>query len=275
MRVDLQINQGQCSWHELWALAQAAERNNYSAIWIADHLSGSVMNAPTMPECFALLGALASSTRHINIGALVVNVGTRHPGLLANSAATVQNISNGRLILGLGAGASPESTFAQEQIALGIALPATMSQRHARLESTLDVIEEMWSPTRDSKFATFPMPEQHVPIILGVNSVALAKIAGARTGGVNIRASHPNRAEILAAAITAANIGGIPTKASGADNGETVDGFDVSVWDWFDESLLEPQSAQRLQLEKEGVNRIILLMRGAPDIARIEDTPVN
>lgn len=263
MRVDLQINQGQCSWHEVWATAQVAERNGYSALWIADHLSGSVMNAPTMPECFTVLGALAASTSTIGLGSLVVNVGNRHPGLLANAAATVQNISRGRFILGLGAGASPNSTFAREQRALGIELPATLTQRHARLEHTLDVIEEIWSPTRDEKFAAFPLPEQDLPIIVGVNSVALARIAGARTDGINVRASHPQRGEILAAAMTAANIGG------------AADHFDVSVWDWYDDALLDADSRQRRQFQAEGVNRIILLMRGAPDIARLEGTSVS
>lgn len=221
------------------------------------------MNAPTMPECFTVLGALAASTSTIGLGSLVVNVGNRHPGLLANAAATVQNISRGRFILGLGAGASPNSTFAREQRALGIELPATLTQRHARLEHTLDVIEEIWSPTRDEKFAAFPLPEQDLPIIVGVNSVALARIAGARTDGINVRASHPQRGEILAAAMTAANIGG------------AADHFDVSVWDWYDDALLDADSRQRRQFQAEGVNRIILLMRGAPDIARLEGTSVS
>ncbi len=233
------------------------------------------MNAPTMPECFTLLGALAATTRHINIGSLVVNVGSRHPGLLANAAATVQNISNGRFILGLGAGASPDSTFSQEQRALGIELPATMAQRHARLEHTLDVIEEMWSPTRDDKFATFPLPDPRPPIILGVNSHELARIAGLRTSGVNIGASHPQRAAILTSAIGAAARASAADSASAAARGKGNEVFDVSVWDWFDESLLDPQSPQRQQFQAGGVNRIILVMRGAPDIARLEETPVS
>jgi len=233
------------------------------------------MNAPTMPECFTLLGALAATTRHINIGSLVINVGSRHPGLLANAAATVQNISSGRFILGLGAGASPDSTFAQEQRALGIELPAMMAQRHARLEHALDVIDEIWSPTRDEKFAAFPSPEHDVPIILGVNSAALARIAGARTNGINIRASHPQRAQILAAAISAATGDSAADRAGVVDRGKGLGDFDVSVWDWFDESLLDPQSQQRQQFQAEGVNRIILLVRGAPDLARLEETPVS
>jgi hypothetical protein len=48
----------------------------------------------------------------------------------------------------------------------------------------------------------------------------------------------------------------------------------VSVWDWFDESLLDENSDARKQLANEGVNRLILLMRGTPDAARIEDHPV-
>jgi alkanesulfonate monooxygenase SsuD/methylene tetrahydromethanopterin reductase-like flavin-dependent oxidoreductase (luciferase family) len=256
LSIDLQVNQGQCSWAQLIDIAHIAENNKYSTLWVADHLSGQVMNAPSMPECFTLLGALAAITSTINIGPLVANVGNRHPGVLANAAATVQNISGGRLVLGLGAGASPTSTFAAEQLALGITLPVTMSERHAKLEHTLDVLDEIWSPTRDQKFATFEMPCKLPPRILGVNSTALAKIAGMRTDGINIRASHPQRAEILRVAQDAA-----------AMKGKT--NFVVSVWDWFDEALLDPTSAVCKELASEGVNKIILLMRGVPDAKRL------
>ena len=256
LSIDLQVNQGQCSWAQLTEIAHIAENNNYKTLWVADHLSGQVMNAPSMPECFTLLGALAAITSTINIGPLVANVGNRHPGVLASAAATVQNISGGRLILGLGAGASPTSTFAAEQLALGIVLPATMSERHAKLEHTLDVLDEIWSPTRDEKFATFEMPCKLPPRIIGVNSMALAKVAGMRTDGVNIRSSHPQRAEILRVAQDAA------TAAGKSD-------FIVSVWDWFDEALLDPTSAVCKELASEGVNKIILLMRGVPDAKRL------
>ncbi len=254
--IDLQVNQGQCSWAQLVDIAHIAENNNYSTLWVADHLSGQVMNAPSMPECFTLLGALAAITSTINIGPLVANVGNRHPGVLASAAATVQNISGGRLILGLGAGASPTSTFAAEQRALGIDIPRTVRERHAKLEHTLDVLDEIWSPTRDEKFATFEMPCKLPPRIIGVNSTALAKVAGMRTDGVNIRSSHPQRAEILRVARDAAT-------ATGKSD------FIVSVWDWFDEALLDPTSAVCKELASEGVNKIILLMRGVPDAKRL------
>ena len=256
LTIDLQVNQGQCAWPQLVEIAHIAENNGYSTLWVADHLSGQVMNAPSMPECFTLLGALAATTSTINIGPLVVNVGTRHPGLLANAAATVQNISGGRLVLGLGAGASPTSTFAAEQLALGIEIPRTMQERHAKLEHTLEVLDEIWSPNRAKKFATFEMPCKLPPRILGVNSMALAKVAGMRTDGVNVRASHPQRAEILRLAHDTA------ITAGKAD-------FVVSVWDWFDEALLDASSQTRQQLVSEGVNKIILLMRGVPDAKRL------
>ncbi|MFM9137421.1 MAG: LLM class flavin-dependent oxidoreductase, partial [Actinomycetota bacterium] len=100
MIYDVQFNQGHYTWPELRDAARAAESAGYDTLWIADHLAGSVMSAPTMPECFTLLGAIAEATSTIRLGVLVANVGTRHPGVLANAAATVQNISGGRFTLG-------------------------------------------------------------------------------------------------------------------------------------------------------------------------------
>mgnify|MGYP001583559328 CR=1 FL=1 len=131
-----------------------------------------------------------------------------------------------------------------------------MRARHNRLTSTLDTLDELWSPTRRSELDTFPLPDPRPLVILGVNSHELARIAGNRTDGVNIRASHPQRAEILASAIAAANNCGRS-------------GFIVSVWEWFDDELLDSESLVRHELEKDGVNRLILLMRGAPDIAQV------
>jgi len=100
------------------------------------------------------------------------------------------------------------------------------------------------------------MPCKLPPRILGVNSRALAKVAGMRTDGVNVRASHPQRAEILRLAHDTA------ITAGKAD-------FVVSVWDWFDEALLDASSQTHQQLVSEGVNKIILLMRGVPDARRL------
>jgi alkanesulfonate monooxygenase SsuD/methylene tetrahydromethanopterin reductase-like flavin-dependent oxidoreductase (luciferase family) len=250
MIVDIQFNQGHYTWLELREAARAAEDAGFSTLWISDHLAGEVMAAASMPECFTLLGALAEATSTIGLGVLVANVGTRHPGVLANSAATVQNIADGRLILGLGSGASTKSPFASELHAIGMPIPGTMAERHARLEHTLDVLDEMWDANRDERFSTFPMPCVRPKIVLGVNSIALAKVAGRRTDGVNVRASHPYRQEILEAAR--------PT-----DSREYV----MSVWDFLDESV--SLATRGDDLRAVGVNRIIGLVRGKIDPRRV------
>ena len=257
MIFDVQVNPGVAPWPVLRDAALAAEDAGFGAFWTMDHLQGSVMNAPDMPECFSLLGALAAATSTIRLGPLVVNVGNRHPGLLANAAATVQSVSGGRLLLGLGAGGGPDNPTARERLALGIVPPATVAERHAVLEAAIDQLDAMWSPTRDEKFATFPLPDPRPPVILGVNGTRLARIAGRRTQGVNIRGTNDKARDVVTAALEEHRAGG-------------TDGtFHATVWDFFDEALLQPGNAKVAEWESWGVNRVILIMFETVDPARI------
>jgi len=258
MRFDLQINPGTSIWPIARDAAIAAEGAGFKALWTVDHLAGDVMKAPDMPECFTLLGVLAAVTKEIELGPLVVNVGNRHPGLLANSVATVQQISGGRFVLGLGAGASPNSPFAAERHAIGMSPPSKLADRHAVLTNALDVMQEMWAPDRRQELAAFPLPNPIPQIIIGANSVALAKIAGARTNGINIRASHERAGEILAAARDA-------HKESGVNKP-----FTVSVWEHYDEALLRGDDARLETWRSWGVDRAILLMFKSIDFAAID-----
>lgn len=261
VKFDLQINPGVASWDVIRDAALAAEHAGFDALWTMDHLKGSVMSAPDMPECFSLLGALAAATSHIALGPLVVNVGNRHPAVLANAAATVQSISGGRLLLGLGAGGGPKSATASEREAVGIATPATVAERHRRLENALDVLDEMWRPDRDDRFATFPLPHPIPPIVLGVNGEQLARIAGRRTQGVNIRGTNPLAKSVIEAAL-----------AAHQDSGST-DEFHATVWDFYDESLLRPGDPRVAEWASWGVTRVILIMFQEIDPARIARTP--
>ena len=257
MRFDLQINPGTSLWPIAREAALSAEAAGFKGFWTADHLAGDVMKAPDMPECFTLLGALASATKTIELGPLVVNVGNRHAAMLANSVATMQQISGGRFVLGLGAGASPNSPFAAEQRAIGVIPPAKMSERHAVLINALDVMNEMWAPNRRVELEKFPLPKPIPQVIVGVNSVALARIAGARTNGVNIRASHERAGEILAAAQDAHNNSGINKP------------FTVSVWEHYDEALVSGDDARLDVWRSWGVDRAILLMFKSVDFTAI------
>ena len=258
MRFDLQINPGTAIWPIARDAALAAEAAGFKTFWTVDHLAGDVMKAPDMPECFTLLGALASATKTIELGPLVVNVGNRHPAILANSAATMQQICGGRFVLGLGAGASPNSPFAAEQRAIGVIPPAKMSERHAVLINALDVMNELWAPNRRVELEKFPLPNPRPEVIVGVNSVALARIAGARANGVNIRASHERAGEILAAAQDA-------HKSSGINKP-----FTVSVWEHYDEALVSGDDTRLDVWRSWGVDRAILLMFKSVDFAAID-----
>lgn len=257
MIFDLQINPGVAPWPVLRDAARAAEDAGFAALWTIDHLQGSVMGAPDMPECFTLLGALASATSTIALGPLVVNVGNRHPAVLANSAATVQSISGGRLLLGLGAGGGPKGSAASERSATGLPAPTTVAERHANLEHALDVLDDMWSPQRDEKYATFPLPLPRPAIVLGVNGERLARIAGRRTQGVNVRGTNDKAREIITAFIDERRRSGVTAE------------FHATVWDFFDESLLRPDSPKVAEWKSWGVNRVILIMYESIDVARI------
>jgi alkanesulfonate monooxygenase SsuD/methylene tetrahydromethanopterin reductase-like flavin-dependent oxidoreductase (luciferase family) len=256
--IDLQVNHGNCQWATLRSAAQAAQEVGFDTFWIADHLSGEVMGATSMPECFATLGGLAAVTSDIGLGSLVVNTGTRHAGIIANAAATIQLMSGGRFTLGLGAGASPTSTFARELDALDFVVPVALEDRHQRLVEVLDRIDAMWAHDRDVRYRGFPLPSPRPAIILGVNSVALARVAADRADGINVRADHPRRSEILAAVRDRANRP-----------------MNVSVWTPFDEGIASLKHDSTRQWLDEGVNRIVLMMSGVPDVARIAAMPIG
>lgn len=259
MRFDIQVNPGIMPWSHIADAARAADDAGFNTFWTMDHLRGATMQAPNMPECFTQLGALAAITSRINIGPLVVNVGNRNPGLLANASATLQEISNGRHVLGLGAGGSPRNAFAIERTTLGMFPPATIRERHGVLAATLDQLDAMWSPGRDPKYDTYPLPDPRPQVVIGVNSIALATLAGERANGVNIRATSELCDEALGAAIDAHRRSGRSSE------------FHVSVWDFFSEDLLSGRDERLHHWASIGVNTVILLMFNDIDVRAIAD----
>src|SRR6516225_7994775 len=119
MRVDLLLETFGTRWPELREGALAAERAGFDGVWLNDHLAGSVEGARHVLECWTSLSALAAVVPRIAVGPLVLNGANRDPGTLAVMAATLQEVSGGRLLLGLGAGARAGTPYASEQAALG------------------------------------------------------------------------------------------------------------------------------------------------------------
>lgn len=167
--------------------ARRLEAAGYSTVWAWDHhLARADARGRPRPvlEAWTILTAAAVATDRIAVGSHVLNVMNRHPAVLARMAATLQVLSGGRLVLGLGIGGNP-----LDHEPLGIPLPP-VEERLARLEETVAVLRALWSgrPTDlEGRFVSLrgavvaPVPEPPPPIVIAGQSVRGARLA-ARIG---------------------------------------------------------------------------------------------
>ncbi len=107
MRLSLWTSSNQ-PWSEILAAARHAEATGWDGLWIADHFMGNApgpmpAEVPTL-EAGSLVAALAAAVDRVRIGTLVYGNTYRHPAVLANMAATVDHVSGGRFVLGIGTG---------------------------------------------------------------------------------------------------------------------------------------------------------------------------
>ena len=177
MTLDLRIftepQQG-ASYDDQLAVAKAAEELGFSAFFRSDHYlrmgDGDPLPGPT--DAWTTLAGLARETSTIRLGTLVTSATFRHPGVLAIQVAQVDQMSGGRVELGLGAG-----WFAREHEAYGIPFPA---KRFGILEEQLAVVTGLWSTPAGQTFSfsgehyaltdspALPKPVQpRIPVIVG------------------------------------------------------------------------------------------------------------
>ena len=122
--------------------AQVADQGGVSLFTVMDHyFQMEQLGGPSEPmlEGYTTLGYLAAVTDDVRLSLLVTGATYRHPGLLAKIAATLDVLSGGRAMLGLGA-----AWYEREHEGLGVPFPPT-SERFERLEETLQVCRQMWS----------------------------------------------------------------------------------------------------------------------------------
>lgn len=169
-----QLPQETSNFEKLAEVAQKCERLGYDSVWAYDHLAPYWTRRGEAFECWTLLAAIAQRTKEIKLGSLVTNVNLRSPALLAKMTSTLDNISKGRLILGLGTG---DSMSRGELLSYGYSF-ASVDERVERLKETVLILKALWTEDRASfdgmynklsNAVNYPKPIQtpHPPIWIG------------------------------------------------------------------------------------------------------------
>jgi len=164
------------AWPDVLDIVRHAEATNWDGVYFADHfmpndMAGATpLDGPTL-ECWAVLAGLATATERVRLGSLVCGNTYRHPAVLANIAAGVDHVSNGRVVLGLGAGWQ-----VNEHRAYGIELYDTRT-RLDRFEEACAIVRSMLDNERttfEGKHYTIvdapnqPRPVQaRLPLLVG------------------------------------------------------------------------------------------------------------
>ncbi|MFP3906715.1 MAG: LLM class F420-dependent oxidoreductase [Acidimicrobiales bacterium] len=176
LRIFTEPQQG-ATYDQLLAVARATEDHGFDAFFRSDHYvkMGNVSGLPGPTDAWVTLGGLARETSRIRLGTLVTAMTFRLPGPLAISVAQVDQMSGGRVELGLGTG-----WYDLEHTAYGIPFPP-LGERFERLEEQLGAITGMWATpegetfTMDGRHYTFtespalpkPVQSPHPPVIVG------------------------------------------------------------------------------------------------------------
>jgi F420-dependent oxidoreductase-like protein len=186
-RVFVEPQQG-ATYGDQLAVARTAEAAGYSAFFRSDHyvaMAGDGLPGPT--DSWVTLGGIARETSTIRLGTMVTSATFRHPGVLAISVAQVDEMSSGRVELGLGAG-----WFEAEHEAYAIPFPP-LGERFDRLDEQLDILTGLWgTPVGE----TFDYSGTHYSI---KNSPALPKPAQTPYPPIIIGGGGPKRTPALTA----------------------------------------------------------------------------
>lgn len=180
IRFGIQTPQQHTTWPEILSLWQEIDTLGYDTAWVFDHFL-PIFSDPTGPclEAWTALSALAIATRKVRLGVMVTGNTYRHPAVLAKMATTVDIISGGRLILGIGAG-----WFEQEHQEYGIPFHTT-GGRLRRLEEAVEIIKQLWTDERanfsgryhqlrNASFKPKPLQQPHPPIMIGASGENMA-----------------------------------------------------------------------------------------------------
>lgn len=261
MRVGIEIAQHRVEWFQMLERVRWAEGAGFDGAWVFDHFKPLYGTGPgPCLEGWTLLAGLAAATVRIRLGTLVTGMTYRHPSVLAAEAVTVDQISGGRLELGLGTG-----WFEREHLELGIPFPRT-AERVDRLVEAIDVMRLLMT-TDDASYAgdhytlhraTYrprPVQRPHPPLWIGASGEQrMLPLVGRVADAWHCFASGADYARKWAAVADAA-------EAAGRDPGAIVRSAQLS--------LSEPWDEVRRAAERHRANGVSYLVCSWPSEGRL------
>jgi probable F420-dependent oxidoreductase len=162
-----QIKRG---WDETRATAMLVDALGFDSLWVCDHLYGVPLPSLPIFEAWSLLAAVAAITERAQLGTLVTPPFFRNPAVLAKQIATIDHVSNGRTIAGLGSG-----WFEAEFLGYGCAFPK-LGERMRALEECVQILRGLWSQAKTTFAGRHfsvrdavcePKPVRRPPILIG------------------------------------------------------------------------------------------------------------
>jgi len=259
LSTDLVLSPFDASANELVEVAKCAEDSGFDGVWVLDHFSGAVAEKNWSHEPFTILGSIAAVSERMKVGTLVANMMNRHPVLLASAFSSLQGLSNGRAILGLGSGAPPDTLFASEQNMINRQLHKDEARRR-RLIETIEALRCIWNGGKDfeGEFTSFTNltatiePGSSLPIVVGANGFEMIKVAIEYAEGVNIRVGPSIERLVKEASILAPS-----------------EGFEISIHESFD--LNHPYGGDVESWLELGVHRRACMVSAPFDLQTIAE----
>jgi F420-dependent oxidoreductase-like protein len=184
-------------YEQIREIALEAERLGFESIWLSDHFFLTKESIGTnCLECWTTLAALARDTTTLRLGPMVSAQSYRNPGLLANIAASLDNISGGRLYFGIGAGWK-----VIEYGAYGYPFPKPAT-RIRQLDETIEIAKRMWTREKatfkgrhysveDALCYPHPVQKPHIPVWVGGSGTLTLRVAAKHADAVNFAWSQP------------------------------------------------------------------------------------
>jgi alkanesulfonate monooxygenase SsuD/methylene tetrahydromethanopterin reductase-like flavin-dependent oxidoreductase (luciferase family) len=216
---------------ELARLGIEAERAGFDGFFLWDHIVFSnTGEGPPIVDPWLVLAVVAASTTRIKIGTMITPVPRRRPWQLAKETTTLDRLSHGRLILGVGIGSPTRGDFGL------IGEPTEPRIRAELLDEGLDVMAGLWTGEKFSyegkhfklgpvRFSPPPVQQPRIPVWVGGVLPAARPIARATRWDGMVPIRYNDQGLVAPSAQDMADVGAAAVKARG-----TADGFDLVVW---------------------------------------------